>query len=98
LNKELARQALERGVCLELQYDGFVRVVEVHAVGSSKAGFTIMRVWQLSGGSAHAESTGWKLMRLDDATCVSLTALESQAPRPGYKKGDRAMSRVLCEV
>lgn len=36
MNSSLATDALKTGRRLELQYDGYVRVVEVHAVGSTR--------------------------------------------------------------
>lgn len=92
-------QALESGVCLELRYDGFSRVVEVHAVGLSKEGDWLMRVWQVSSGSVHNEPTGWKMMRLDEGFSAHLTSIKSVAPRPGYRRGDRAMTGgVKCQL
>jgi hypothetical protein len=35
---EQAKEALTLGKCLELRYSGFVRLVEVHAIGYSQAG------------------------------------------------------------
>jgi len=67
-------------------------------VGYSKAGHAIMRAWQVSGGSASGKRAGWKLMRLDEASGASISNEPSQAPRRGYKRGDAAMSRILCEI
>ncbi len=62
-------EALKDGKRLELRYHGYTRVVEVHAVGSStKDGHTIMRVWQVRGGSVSNEPVGWKLLRLEEAS------------------------------
>ncbi len=55
MNHTIASEALSRGVCLEVQYDGYVRLVGVHAVGSTSAGNAVMRVWQVAGGSVHNE-------------------------------------------
>ena len=93
-----ACEALKKGVCLELRYSGFSRIVEVHAVGISTAGNTVMRVWQVRGGSVHNEPVGWKMMKLDEAASVALTDEKSQAPRPGYKPGDKGMQRIVCEL
>lgn len=51
-------EALKAGKCFELAYDGFYRVVEVHAVGATKYGNGIMRVWQVRGGSNSGERQG----------------------------------------
>lgn len=95
---QLACDALRQGKVLELQYDGFSRRVEVHAVGYSKAGNPVMRVWQIGGGSASGESTGWKLMRLDEAIRANISSEPSQAPREGYRSGDAAMVSITCEL
>jgi len=57
-----------------------------------------MRVWQVRGGSVSGERVGWKLMRLDDARSYGLLDEISRAPRDGYKRGDRAMARIIREI
>ena len=83
---------------LELRYDGFSRLVEVHAVGTTKDDNDIMRVWQVSGGSQSGERMGWKLMSLDEAFAPHMTDQDSDAPRPGYKRGDAAMEYICCQA
>jgi hypothetical protein len=90
--------ALRNGKCLEIRYDGFVRVVEVHAVGVTSEGHGVMRVWQVRGGSASNERVGWKLLRLDETLGYGITGEDSRAPRPGYKRGDQAMASIACQV
>lgn len=94
---QTACEALRQKKVLELQYDGFNRCLEVHAVGYSTAGHPIMRAWQVSGGSSSGERSGWKLMRLDEARTAVISSAPSHAPRPGYKRGDRAVERIVCE-
>jgi hypothetical protein len=98
MHSDTACEALNKGVCLELRYSGFSRIVEVHAVGTSTAGNPVMRAWQVRGGSVSNEPVGWKLMRLDEAAGAALTTERSLAPRPGYKQGDRGMTRIFCQL
>lgn len=94
---ELACQALRERKCLELRYEGWSRTVEVHAVGYSKEGNPLMRVWQAQGGS-NSGVKGWKLLRLDEVMSGHICSENSNAPRQGYKRGDRAMDRIVCQL
>ena len=95
---ETLRKAIHTRRCVELRYDGFRRLVEVHAYGVTHKGHEVLRVWQVSGGSVHDEEVGWKLLRLDETSGVSLAPETSQAPRKGYRKGDTAMLVINCQV
>jgi hypothetical protein len=98
MQTQTACEALRTGKRLAIQYDGFSRIVEVHAVGFTKEGNAVMRVWQVSGGSARSEPTGWKLLTVGEARAFAITGDASAAPRIGYKRGDPAMSRIICQV
>ena len=93
-----AAEALAAGRCLEVRYDGYGRVVEVHACGYTREGHAVMRVWQVRGGSVSGEPSGWKLLRLDEASALSILPEASQAPRRGYRRGDTAMNRIVAQV
>lgn len=95
---ETASQALREGKCLQISYDNWTRIVEVHAVGYSSDGNGLMRVWQVRGGSNSGETQGWKLLRLDETWNYGVTNESSQAPRRGYARGDKAMARIICQL
>lgn len=97
MDAQEAMHAIIIGKRVRIHYDDYDRVVEVHAVGMSTAANEVMRVWQSSGGT-HSESPAWKLLRLDQTRLIEFTSESSAAPRDGYKKGDRSMSRIYSEV
>jgi len=93
-----ACDALAKGRRLQISYDGFYRVVEVHACGITKDGNAVMRVYQVRGGSVSNEPIGWKLLRLDEAIALSILEEASEAPRPGYRRGDKAMASIIAQI
>src|SRR5450759_5075325 len=95
---QTACEALRSGHVLRVEYDGYTRDVEVHAVGFTKDDDAIMRVWQVAGGSASDEPVGWKLLRLDEATGAIVTHQRSLAPRAGYNPGDPVLSVITCQL
>lgn len=95
---QVACDALNAECILQLEYDGYVRAVEVHAVGTTKDNKDVMRVWQVAGGSVSKETTGWKLLRVDEANHAFITDQRSLAPRNGYHRGDPAMRKIRCQL
>ena len=95
---ELACQAIRQRKVLTLQYAGYVREVEAHCVGWTSVGHPVMRAGQIAGGSASGERHGWKLLRLDEATNALITDRPSEAPRRGFKSGDKAIARIVGEI
>lgn len=57
-----------------------------------------MRVWQVRGGSNSGERQGWKLMRLDEAIAAHVIDEKSEAPRSGYKRADKAIAWITCQI
>ena len=82
---------------LELKYNGYSRKVEPHAYGRDRGGEEILRCFQVAGGSESGERTGWKLLKVADAYSVIQTS-GIFSPRPEYKRGDKAMQYIFCEL
>ena len=95
---QTACEALRSGHVLELQYDSYSRLIEVHAVGFTKDDNAIIKAWQVGGGSVSNEPTGWKLLRLDDITGAVVTHQKSLAPRSDYQAGDEVMQVITCQL
>lgn len=88
--------ALESGKCLEVRYEAFSRIVEVHRVGISPQGAHILSGWQLRGPAN--ERPGWKLLNLDEAIELRLTDIVSHAPRPDYRRGAKQFIGIICQL
>jgi hypothetical protein len=92
----IACEALDKGRCLEIGYDTFTRIVEVHRVGVSRAGEHILSGWQIRGPAN--ERVGWKLLNLDEPVTLTLTNIPSQAPRPDYRRGAKQFIGIICQL
>jgi hypothetical protein len=91
-----ACEAIDQGKCLELEYENFARVVEVHRVGVSPTGDHIMSGWQISG--PQNERVGWKLLKLDEPISLALTNVPSLAPRPDYRRGLKQFMGIISQL
>jgi hypothetical protein len=83
--------------CLELRYDGFSRIVEVHTVGIAKQGEG-MSVWQVRGGSKSGERQGFKVFYPDKSFSAHMLDEKSDAPRRGYKRNDPTFKTIFCQL
>lgn len=82
---------------LELRYHGYVRIVEPYAYGRDKNGDALLRCFQISGGSDSGQATGWKLLKMADIFAIREQSI-AFAPRPEYRRGDKAMTFMLCQL
>lgn len=84
---------------LSIYYEPGLRLIEPHALGRGSEGQLLLRAYQVSGASASGEHEHWKLFRLDRMGSVTPDDTPSEAPRPGYKRGDKAMKGgIIAEV
>lgn len=91
--------AIESRACLRINYDPGDRLIEPHAFGRGKDGQLLLRAYQVSGASASGEHEHWKLFRVDRVRNIESTDQQAVAPRPGYKRGDRAMTGgIIAEL
>lgn len=90
--------AIKAKKMISFNYKGYPRVVEPHAHGISTAGNYCLRCYQVSGGSSSGKVPGWKIMTTDQINGISVSQERFAQPRDGYKKGDKAMSIIFCEL
>jgi predicted DNA-binding transcriptional regulator YafY len=94
----ILRQALGEGLAVSFTYDVKPRTVEVHAVGTStKDGSVLMRGYQVDGESSRPVPC-WALFTVTKISALSITDVESQAPRSGYTMNDKQMSKILAQI
>jgi hypothetical protein len=91
-----ACEAIEQSKCLEIRYENFTRIVEVHRVGISPAGEHILSGWQIRGPAK--ERVGWKLLSLDEPVGLALTDIPSRGPRPDYRRGAKQFIGIICQL
>ena len=96
MKRKLAEAIRNRNV-IELDYPPGLRTIEPHAVGISADGNGLLRAYQTGGASRSGEHEHWKLFRLDRITWLNVTDRTFSGPRPGYKKGDKAMKGGIIE-
>jgi hypothetical protein len=88
--------AIKNRRALSFVYDGCKRVVEPHAYGEAQSG-DVLRAFQIAGQS-NSGKLGWHLFLIEKMQNFSVDEAVFAGPRPGYKRGDPAMSRIYAEL
>jgi hypothetical protein len=94
---QIISEAIQKKTILELRYHGFSRIVEPHTYDRDKSGDEILRCYQVSGGSESGERSGWKLLKVGEVYSLHITP-GCFLPRPGYRRNDKAMEYVFCQL
>ena len=89
--------AIKNKQLLQFYYNGGTRVVEPHCYGTTTAGNEGLRAYQVSGYS-ESGNLGWKMFDLGHASSILVLDESFSSSRPGYKRGDKGMSQIYCEL
>ena len=81
---------------IQFIYDNELRVVEPHCHGETTAGNEGLRAFQ-TGGYSSSGKMGWKLYDLSKANNIQVVGSFSYA-RPGYKRNDKNMRNIYCQL
>ncbi|GGA39867.1 hypothetical protein [Dyella nitratireducens] len=78
-------------------YDGIVREAQPCAVGISRAGNEVMRCYQVRGGHV-TPGHEWDFCELSKIRSLVITEDIFHNDPPGYRRGDRGMTKIFAEL
>jgi hypothetical protein len=90
--------AIHNRCVLKFAYDGHPRIVEPHAYGLSRTRKEVIRCYQTGGTSRSGKLPSWRLMEVGEIKFLIVTEQHFVGVRPGYKRGDKDMSTIFCEL
>ena len=88
--------AIKNQYLIKFEYERESRTVEPHCYGLTTKGNEAIRAYQTDGYSSSGKM-GWKLYDLSKANNIEVLD-ETFETQTDYKKGDRGMSRIFCEI
>lgn len=88
--------AIETRRCVAIACGETTRIIEVHRVGVGIDGCPLLSGWQIQG--LATERVGWKVIKLDKSSDLSLTEIPSHAPRPDYRPGAKHFIGIVAQV
>lgn len=89
--------AIRNRKVLTFTYNGIARVVEPHAVGVSRTGNDALRCYQIQGGHI-TPGHEWDFCDLSQISAMRETGDVFAGARPGYRPGDKHMTRIYAEL
>ena len=89
-------EAISKKKVITFYYEGGIRIVEPHCHGKTTAGNEGLRAYQV-GGYTNSGKYGWKMYDLNKSKQIEVIT-ESFNTRSGYKRGDKGMSIIYCEI
>jgi hypothetical protein len=102
MRNPLICQAIKNRRLLHFYYKLDARTVEPHAYGITREHDEVLRAYQLAGGSRSKvksrKYTGWKVFRVEDISRLTVLQQTFATPRPGYKRSDKSMARIYCQL
>ncbi len=89
-------EAIRNRKVIEFTYDGESRTVEPHCHGLTTKGNEAIRAYQIDGYSSSGKM-GWKMYDVSKAESIQIR-VDIFEIRNDYKKGDKGMSEIYCEL
>jgi hypothetical protein len=95
--KTIIINAIQSREYLSFSYSGLQRVVQPAAVGISTAGKDVLRCFQTEGGHI-ASGHDWDLFELSKISNLKATGTSFTNNPPGYRRGDKGMTRIYAQL
>jgi len=87
-------EAIRNRRIVEFTYKAKRRTVEPHTLGADGNGTITLCGWQLSGGSGQS----WRDFHLSSMSALVVLDELFEGPRPGYRRDDRTLSKIVCQL
>ena len=98
MENKTIQYAIRNKCIVKFTYQGYPRVVEPHAYGTTSTGEEVIRCYQIGGTSSSGKVPGWRLMEVSQIKSLVVTEEHFSGGRIGYRRGDRGMSTIFCEL
>ncbi len=95
--RDILAQAINERRYVTFTYSGLQREAQPAAVGDSRAGNPVLRCYQTAGGHITLGHE-WDLCELSKIVGLKVLDRTFSSNPPGYKKGDKGMSRIFAEL
>lgn len=82
---------------ISFDYSGIPRIGFPAAIGMSRKGNEVLRIYQTEGGHVNPNHE-WDLCLISELSNVVFTGEIFNIDPPGYKRGDRGMSSIFAEL
>jgi predicted DNA-binding transcriptional regulator YafY len=86
--------AIAQLAVVQFFYKGKTRTAEPHTLGYDPKGHLTLCAWQLSGGSG----SDFRDFHIAQMSGLVTTGQRFTGPRPGYRRGDSTMTRIIAQL
>jgi len=85
-------QAISKKLVLQISYNNKMRLIEPHAYGVDELGNDLLNGWQ------QTPEPVWRSFRMQRVAVISTTAVHFERARREYKRNDKTLTRIYCQL
>lgn len=97
MNTEICSAISERRL-LDFYYENFHRIVEPYTYGIDTAGNDVLSAYQIEGQVEKGYIPSWRLFSIEKMKNVQLLSKSFSTNQCEYRKRDKRMTRIYCEI